>query len=139
VTSVLHAPTIAGEQIPAAPALPALEERGTTSISATVIQKIAGRAASEVRGVDTAEPSALRRFIPFVADGAADAEVGSERTSVDLTISVRYPEPVWERAAAVRERVSDRICELTGLRAVRVDIAVTQIVASRSRSTKRVV
>ena len=115
-----------------------IDERGTTRIAPSVIQKIAGRAASEVRGVEAAEPSALRRFLPFVDAGAADAEVGRERAAVDLAISVRYPEPVFAKAAAVRERVVERVQELTGLRAIRVDVAVTQITSPRSAASKRV-
>jgi uncharacterized alkaline shock family protein YloU len=115
-----------------------LEERGTTSIAPSVIEKIAGRAASEVRGVETAEPSALRRLLPFVDAGAADAEVGHERAAVDVAISVRYPEPVWAKAAAVRERVVERVEELTGLRAMRVNVSVTQIAPARSGASKRV-
>jgi uncharacterized alkaline shock family protein YloU len=125
VSSVLDAP-------------PARDERGTTSIAPTVIQKIAGRAASEVRGVEAAEPSALRRFIPFVGAGAADAEVGHERAAVDLAISVRYPEPIWAKAAAVRERVVERVQELTGLRAIRVNVSVTRVAPTRSAAAKRV-
>jgi uncharacterized alkaline shock family protein YloU len=115
-----------------------VDERGTTSIAPGVIQKIAGRAASEVRGVEAAEPSALRRFIPFVDAGAADADVGHERAAVDLAISVRYPESVWAKADAVRERVTERVQELTGLRAIRVNVAVTQITPARHAAAKRV-
>lgn len=127
MSSVLDAPPVRG-----------IAERGTTSIAPSVIEKIAGRAASEVRGVEAAEPSALRRFMPFVDCGAADAEVGHERAAVDLAISVRYPSPVWAKAAAVRERVIERVQELTGLRAIRVNVAVTQIAPARSGASKRV-
>lgn len=114
-------------------------DRGSTEISQHVIEKIAGRAASEVTGVDTAEPSVLRRFTPFVDDGASDAEVGHERATVGLSISVRYPEPVFQKANEVRARVVKRIEELTGLRVTRVDITVSQITPASSGKRRRVV
>ncbi len=119
--------------------LPDSPGRGSTEISQQVIEKIAGRAASEVRGVDTAEPSALRRFTPFIDDGATDAEVGHERATVDLSIRVRYPEPVFQKADEVRTHVVQRVEELTGLHVTRVDVTVSQIAATRSGRRQRVI
>ncbi len=137
--------TVAGSSTPAGASTgdearsdPAMADRGVTTISPTVIEKIAGRAAAEVPGVTTARPSSLRRLIPLVDDGTADAAVGRERAAVDLTISVRYPAPVWQKADQVRTAVTERNESLTGLKVTRVNITISQL-TSGSERVRRVV
>jgi uncharacterized alkaline shock family protein YloU len=113
--------------------------RGATNIAAAVVEKIAERAAREIRGVDTATPSALRRFVPFASGGTTDANVGHERASVEIAIALRYPEPVWQKADEIRRHVTERIQAMTGLDVARVDVDVSQIVPAATRDRRRVI
>jgi uncharacterized alkaline shock family protein YloU len=109
-----------------------LTERGITNIAPAVVEKVAGRAATEVDGVATVAPAGLRRFFASTApDGPADADarVGAERTAIAVTISVRYPLPIVATTTAVRATVARRVQELTGLQVSSVDVTVAQLSA----------
>lgn len=104
--------------------------RGTTRIGPSVARKIAQRAATEVDGVAGTMESRLSRLVPWVhGDGPVDvdADVGVDDVHIDLSISVRYPEPAGRVAGAVRAHVSDRLSALTGLRVSRIDITVENL------------
>ncbi|MDP9389605.1 MAG: Asp23/Gls24 family envelope stress response protein [Actinomycetota bacterium] len=92
--------------------------RGQTVIAPSVVERIATRAAAEVPGVTAATRSGLDRLVARTSGRPltrAGAEVGGTRASVDLAITVRYPEPLREVSARVRRHVRDRVQEMTGL------------------------
>ena len=60
----------------------------------------------------------------------AAADVDGSRVMLDLAISVRWPASVPEVSRAVREHVSSRVTELTGLIVTEVAISVTDLAAS---------
>jgi len=110
-----------------------ITERGHTIITPRVVEKIAGRAASEVDGVGGVQSSGLGRFADLFSGGdkreaEAHAEVDRASTAVDLVVSVRYPEPVGAVANRVRQHVVERIHELTGLRVGEVNITIPELV-----------
>ena len=108
-------------------------DRGTTTIAPTVIERIAQRAATEIDGVETAQPSTIRRLVPFLSDTTADAAVGHERAAVELAITVRYPAPVWRTADEVRDHVITRVEDLSGLKMTRVNIVVGGLAMEQGR------
>jgi uncharacterized alkaline shock family protein YloU len=113
--------------------------RGRTTIAPIVVEKILLRSAAEVDGVGPVVHTGLARLVPWVASGTpAEAEVGRESVTVDLAVSVRYPLPVRQVAASLRDHASRRIEELTGLAVRRVDITVAELVFDQDRPSPRV-
>ena len=111
-----------------------ITERGHTIISPKVVEKIAGRAASEVDGVGGVHASGLGRFADLLSasdkrETQAHAEVDRASTAVDLVVSVRYPEPVGVVATRVRQHVIERLHELTGLEVGEVNVSIPELVA----------
>lgn len=89
---------------------------GRVDIVPTVIEKAAARAAREIDGVTTPRHRASR------------VRVSGQAVLLRLRIGVRYPEPVRETAARVREHVRDRVEHLTGSRVHHIDIEIVEMV-----------
>ena len=114
-------------------------ERGTITIADAVISKIAARAASEVPDAGAAAPRLLGKSLPGAGSlgtratsltdiPKATAEVDGSIVFITLTISVRWPCSVPAVTQAVRQRVQDRVAELTGLHVAEVTIEVADLV-----------
>jgi uncharacterized alkaline shock family protein YloU len=124
------------------PRAPLVTGRGRTIISPTVVEKIAIRAASEVDGVAGDVESGMSRLLPWSigsgpAPARAEADVGADTVTVDLTVNIRYPEPVAAVTDRVREQVIRRMSELCGLRATEVNIAVPALVGDDTARGRR--
>lgn len=111
-------------------------EQGATTIADTVVQKIAGLAASEISGVyalggGTARAfGALRERIPGASASAGQGvsvEVGERQTAVDLELVVEYGVSIVDLARAARRNVIAAIERMTGLEVVEVNIAVNDM------------
>lgn len=106
-------------------------DRGITTIAPAVVERIAGRAATEIDGVGVVAPVGLRRLFSSApapdTPADADARVGLERASVALTISVKYPAPVRSTSAQVRQIVTERVRQFTGLEVSWIDVTVAQL------------
>lgn len=118
-------------------------DRGITTIAPAVVEKIAGRAATEIDGVGVVAPAGLRKLFSSTPDPdtppEADARVGMERASVALTISVTYPAPVRATSTQVRAAVAQRVEQYTGLHVSWVDVTVAQLPTSDPwKSARRV-
>ena len=124
------------------PKSPLVTSRGETIIGATVVEKIATRAASEVDGVGGVLQTGLSRLLPWTVGGdspaRASAEVGTDTVTVDLTVNVLYPQPVAAVTNEVRTQVIRRLSELCGLRATQVNIAVPALVTPPRGARRRV-
>ncbi|MCC3315199.1 Asp23/Gls24 family envelope stress response protein [Nocardia africana] len=113
-----------------------VSEQGTTSIADAVVQKIAGLATREVRGVHNLGGGAARAFGAFrdripgasasVGQGVS-VEVGETQAAVDLEIVVEYGVSIAELARAVRRNVITAIEQMTGLEVVEVNINVNDV------------
>ncbi|MEV5649814.1 Asp23/Gls24 family envelope stress response protein [Nocardia sp. NPDC052254] len=111
-------------------------DQGTTTIADAVVQKIAGLAAREVRGVHNLGGGASRAFGAFrdripgasasVGQGVS-VEVGETQTAVDLELVVEYGVSIAELARAVRRNVITAIEQMTGLEVVEVNINVNDV------------
>ena len=112
--------------------------QGKTTISASVVQKIAGIAAREISGVYSMGGGvsrafgALRERIPGGGAGASNiagvqVEVGEKQAAVDLDIVVEYGASIVELARAVRRNVITAVERMTGLEVIEVNIAVNDI------------
>lgn len=117
-------------------------ERGNTTVSNTVVAKIAGVAAQEVEKVQMGggAAAAVGGFLGSVTGSASagltrgvSVEVGEEEAAVDLTLAVEYGTPIPQAAEAVRRNVINRVENLTGLRVTEVNITVTDVQTPEER------
>ncbi|MCG8926748.1 Asp23/Gls24 family envelope stress response protein [Lentzea sp. CC55] len=111
-------------------------DKGSTTIADVVVQKVAGLAAREIRGVHalgggaTRALSALRDRIPGATASAGQGvsvEVGEKQAAVDLELVVEYGVPIAELAKSVRGNVITAIEQITGLEVVEVNINVNDV------------
>ena len=111
--------------------------RGSTNISDTVVQKIAGIAAQEVEKVQMGggTAAAVTGFLSSVTGSSGggsptsgvSVEVGEEEAAVDLTMAVEYGVSIPQIIKAVRDNVINRVENLTGLRVTEVNITVNDV------------
>jgi uncharacterized alkaline shock family protein YloU len=110
---------------------------GKTSISESVVAKIAGVSASEIDGVHAMGKGraralgAIRDKLP-VGSGAnpgqgVSVEVGERQAAVDLDLVVDYGRSIVSVAQAVRENVIGNIERMTGLEVTEVNVAVDDV------------
>lgn len=112
------------------------EQRGRTVIEDTVLQRIAAYAAAEVPGVaptGSGLDKVVGRLLP-----KADARVAGSRARVQLDIAVTWPHPLATVAATVREHVTERLQDLTGLTVDAVDVEVARVVPATESAQRRV-
>jgi len=111
-------------------------DKGSTTIADVVVQKVAGLAAREIRGVHalgggaTRALSALRDRIPGATASAGQGvsvEVGEKQAAVDLELVVEYGVPIADLARSVRTNVITAIEQITGLEVVEVNINVNDV------------
>lgn len=113
------------------------EERGRTTITDSVVEKIAGTAAREVPGIHSLGSGMARTFgamrervpgggRPSVTRGVK-VEVGERQTAVDLDVVVEYGVSIPAIAADVRGNVISAVERMTGLQVVEVNIVVDDV------------
>jgi uncharacterized alkaline shock family protein YloU len=107
---------------------------GKTTIADSVVSKVAGIAAREVRGVYALGGGGARALGALRdAVNAGDlsqgvkVEVGETQAAADITIVVEYPTPIQDVANAVRAAVSSAISTLVGLQVVEVNVDVNDV------------
>lgn len=119
---------------------PLRTERGDTSVSDSVVAKIAGIAAQEIDGVRMgggASQTASGLLESITGSGGSSGsggqtrgvavEVGDEEAAVDLTMTTEYGKSIPQLSEAVRRNIVNRIENLVGLRVNEVNIAVSNI------------
>ena len=115
---------------------PLQTERGSTSISDSVVSKIAGIAAQEVDGIrmGSGGSQAVSGIIGSITGGSSGSqtqgvsvEVGQEEAAIDLTLTAEYGKSIPQLAEAVRRNVANRVESLVGLRVTEVNITVSNI------------
>jgi uncharacterized alkaline shock family protein YloU len=115
---------------------PLQTERGSTSISDSVVSKIAGIAAQEVDGIrmGSGGSQAVSGIIGSITGGSSGSqtqgvsvEVGQEEAAIDLTLTAEYGKSIPQLAEAVRRNVANRVEGLVGLRVTEVNITVSNI------------
>ena len=114
---------------------PLQTERGSTSISDSVVSKIAGIAAQEVDGIrmGSGASQAVGGILGSITGGSGSqtqgvsVEVGQEEAALDLTLTAEYGKSVPQLAEAVRRNVVNRVESLVGLRVTEVNITVSNV------------
>jgi uncharacterized alkaline shock family protein YloU len=110
-------------------------ERGNTTIADTVVTKVAGISAREVRGVhdlgggvSRALGSVTQRVgITDELSQGVSVEVGEREAAVDLTVIIDYGESIPQVSQAVRDNVAKRIEGITGLSVTEVNVTVNDL------------
>ena len=114
---------------------PLQTERGSTSISDSVVSKVAGIASQEVEGIrmGSGASQAVGGFIGSITGGSGpqtagvSVEVGQEEAALDLTLTAEYGKSIPQLAEAVRRNVINRVESLIGLRVTEVNITVANV------------
>ena len=109
--------------------------RGSTTIADTVVTKVVGLAAREVPGVHNLGGGAARAVGALTQKvGVGDAntqgvsvEVGDTEAAADLVVVVEYGESIPKVAQQIRERVTQRVEGITGLKVTEVNIEVNDL------------
>jgi uncharacterized alkaline shock family protein YloU len=111
-------------------------EVGHTAIENHVVAKIAGLAVREVKGVHALVPFGTSQSLAKAArsiqgkeyrDLGVHAEVGKTEAAVDCRIIADYGVSIPEIASTIRDNVTDRIGEMTGLKVTEVNIEVVDL------------
>ncbi|MFD7629540.1 Asp23/Gls24 family envelope stress response protein [Streptomyces sp. NPDC059851] len=129
-------PRAAGQSKGDAGAGTAPEARGRTTISDSVVEKIAGMATREVRGIYSLG-SGMARTLGAVTDKVpggrssvsrgVKVEVGERQAAIDLDVVVEYGVSIVDIAADTRTSVITAVEGMTGLEVVEVNIAVDDV------------
>lgn len=121
------------EQVGTQQESPLQSERGTTTIKDSVVQKIAGVAASEVEGVHMGGKPQSGGLLGSVTGSGNQTrgikvEVGQVETAIDLTMGIDYGRNILEAVDEVRSRISEQVGNITGLRITELNVTINNIV-----------
>ncbi len=118
-------------------------EHGRTTIADAVVAKIAGIAAREIPGVHnmgtgTARAmGALRERLPGAGRSTitqgVNVEVGERQAAIDVDIVCEYGVRIVDVTNAVRQNITERIEDMTGLEVTEVNIAVDDVYTGEDR------
>lgn len=134
MTATLAAPTPAGA-ISRAP-----RSRGRLTLEKKAVERIAAQAASESDSGRTG--GVAGGFLGFGTHADLSARPGATveligRTAhVTVEVTVAYPTPIRAATDAIRQHVTARVHELTGVQVTRVDITVTALRAVDATSAR---
>ncbi|MEU3191249.1 Asp23/Gls24 family envelope stress response protein [Streptomyces sp. NPDC006992] len=112
------------------------KNRGTTTVSGTVVAKTAGISAREVSGVHALggagarATGAVRRRVGgegSAAQQGVSVETGEQQAAIDLSVVVEYGEPVHRVAQRVREHVISTVENTTGFEVAEVNIVIPDV------------
>jgi uncharacterized alkaline shock family protein YloU len=121
---------------------PLQSELGTTTIQDSVVTAIISMAAEEVEGVATSHGGVrlpgdtsptVGEFVDNITGGASrtrglSVDVGERQTAADITINVEYGRSIPQVTQAVRQRIIERVQNLTGLEVTEVNIQVNDVI-----------
>jgi uncharacterized alkaline shock family protein YloU len=98
---------------------------GATDIAPRVVERIAGKLASEIPGVFSAPATGVGRLIGRSSSiPKVTADVEDDRVALDVDIAARYPLPLGTTGAEIRTTLERRVPELTGLLVTEVRVNV---------------
>lgn len=116
--------------------LPDPDQRGSTTIAANAVQRIAEAELRLVPGV-VATGSGLDKVVgrqyPKVT-----ADVAGSRARLSIEIAVAWPLPLADVCARVRDTLGTRLAELTGLSIDAVDVTAAKVVQPEPPTRRRV-
>lgn len=115
-------------------------DRGITTISDSVVAKLAGHACREIDGI-AGMGATFRRLLGRVRPGeesltqGVNVEVGKKEAAIDVVLLVRYGYSIPTLAQEVRENVVARVEAGTGLIVKEVNIEIDDLQFEEEAST----
>jgi uncharacterized alkaline shock family protein YloU len=103
-----------------------------------VVAKITGRAAGEVDGVEVRTAGGLRSLLGSTAPDV-DADVDGTTASVNVTVVIDYPLPVFDTAAEIRRQVALRLAEYAGMDNVEIQVEIAGLAVGGRTTGPRVI
>ena len=110
-------------------------ERGSTRIGDGVVSRIAGMAAGEVEGVHMGGSTSRTAggLVESVTGSdsqkrGVSVEVGRTEAAIDLTMGIEYGRNILDLVGQVRNRITQRVEGLTGLRITELNVTVSDII-----------
>ena len=123
---------------------PLVGERGSTTISDTVVATVAGRAAQEVEGVHMGGSAsrAAGGILGSITGSESQTrgvsvEVGQVEAAIDLTMGVEYGRNILQAVDEVRRRISDRVQSITGLSVTELNVTISDIIFPEGGGPRR--
>ena len=125
---------------------PLQSDLGTTTIQDTVVSAIIGMAAEEVDGVASSHGGTrlpgdssptVGEFVDNITGGGSrtrglSVDVGEQQAAADITVNVENGRSIPQLTQAVRERIIERVQNLTGLEVTEVNIQVNDVILPES-------
>ncbi len=126
---------------------PLKTDLGTTTISTSVVQQIAGIAAQEVEKVQMGggASAAVGGFLQSVTGAVGGSsggsnfskgvsvEVGTQEAAIDLTMAIEYGQSIPQLTEAARRNVINKVESLVGLHVTEVNITVNDVQVPEER------
>ncbi|OLR95101.1 hypothetical protein BJP25_08455 [Actinokineospora bangkokensis] len=106
-----------------------MELRGVLRIDPAVVRKIAERAADTTDGT-----TRVTRALTGARGASATVTGAGGSVSVRVDLALRYPAPVRDVVARVRDRVTAEVERLTSYRVVGVDVVVSALLPEPPRA-----
>ena len=120
---------------------------GTTTIQDSVVTAIVGVAAEEVDGVSMSHGGVrmpgdssptVGEFVDNLTGSGSrtrglSVDVGEQQAAADITVNVDYGHSIPQLTQAVRDRVIERVQNLTGLEVTEVNIQVNDVTMPESQ------
>ncbi len=123
---------------------PLQSERGSTTISDTVVSQLAGMAAQEVEGVHMGGGTSRTASGVLGSITGSESrtsgisvEVGRTEAAIDLKMGVEYNKNILQTVEEVRRRITDRVEGLTGLRVKELNATITDITFPEKEARRR--
>lgn len=100
--------------------------RGSTSMSKKVLEKIASQVARDETqaGGTSGGFLGIGSRVDFTARPEADVELAGNIASLKVTVGLPYPLPLRRATDQLRQRIAERVTDLTGVQVRQVDITV---------------
>ena len=116
-------------------------EHGSTRIGDSVVSRIAGMAAGEVEGVYMGGGASRTAGGVLESVTGSDSqkrgvsvEVGRTEAAIDLTMGIEYGRNILDLAGQVRNRITQRVESLTGLRVTELNVTESDIIFHEGES-----
>ncbi len=116
-------------------------EHGSTRIGDGVVSKIAGMTAGEVEGVYMGGGASRTAGGVLESVTGSDSqkrgvsvEVGRTEAAIDLTVGIEYGRNILDLVGQVRNRITQRVESLTGLRITELNVTVSDIIFQEGES-----
>ncbi|MFH1515912.1 MAG: Asp23/Gls24 family envelope stress response protein [bacterium] len=108
---------------------PAVPTRGEVRVSNDIVEQIVCLAANEIEGVsDLRSRNGLRGLLNLFTSGRhVKVEVGTKEVAVDLEIGVEYGSRIPDVVKDIRQNITRRINDMTGLELVELNIRVNDL------------